>query len=51
MSFQNKYNAKGKPNKTKEKILNSIEKGIKQAIQIEKGKLKSTTLKQLLDAL
>jgi hypothetical protein len=35
----------------KNKILTSIEKGMKQVGQIEKGKLKSISLKQLLDAL
>ena len=32
-------------------ILKSIEKGLKQVQQIEKGKKKSISLKQLLDAL
>jgi hypothetical protein len=36
---------------SKEKVLNSIEKGMKQVNQIEKGKLKSISLNQLLDAL
>lgn len=35
----------------KEKILRGIEKGIKQVDSIEKGKLKSLSLKQLMDAL
>jgi PHD/YefM family antitoxin component YafN of YafNO toxin-antitoxin module len=35
----------------KEKILQSVEKGMKQVNKIEKGKLKSIPLKQLLDAL
>ena len=35
----------------KAKILASIEKGMKQVSQIEKGKRKSIPLKQLLDAL
>lgn len=35
----------------KNKILKSVEKGMKQVSQIEKGKLKSISLKQLLDAL
>ena len=42
-----------KNNKTtrKNKILESVEKGMKQVKQIEKGKLKSIPLKKLLDAL
>lgn len=42
-----------KNNKTtrKNKILKSVEKGMRQVSQIEKGKLKSISLKQLLDAL
>ena len=42
-----------KNNKTtsKNKIVKSVEKGMKQVSQIEKGKLKSISLKQLLDAL
>ena len=35
----------------KNKILNSIEKGLQQVQQIEKGKLKPVSLKQLLDEL
>ncbi len=35
----------------KSKILKSIERGLKQVNQIEKGKLKSIPFKQLLDAL
>lgn len=35
----------------KTKILKSVEKGMKQVNKIEKGKLKSIPLKQLLDAL
>jgi hypothetical protein len=35
----------------KETILKSVEKGMKQVNKIEKGKLKSIPLKQLLDAL
>ncbi|MES1217776.1 MAG: hypothetical protein ABUT20_19880 [Bacteroidota bacterium] len=35
----------------KTRILASVEKGMKQVNQIEKGKLKSIPLKQLLDAL
>jgi hypothetical protein len=35
----------------KTKILKSVEKGMLQVKQIEKGKLKSISLKQLLDAL
>lgn len=35
----------------KNKILDSIEKGMKQAAAMEKGKLKSISLKQLLDEL
>ena len=40
---------KNRSNKTR--ILKSVEKGMKQVKQIEKGKLKSIPLKQLLDAL
>ncbi len=36
---------------SKEKVLNSIEKGMKEVKRIEKGKLKSISLNQLLDAL
>ncbi len=36
---------------SKEKILSSIEKGMKQVNQIEKGKLTSISLNQLPDAL
>ena len=36
---------------SKEKILQGIENGMKQVSSIEKGKLKSISLKQLLDAL
>ncbi|MGI8584284.1 MAG: hypothetical protein ACR2KX_18990 [Chitinophagaceae bacterium] len=36
---------------SKEKILQGIEKGMKQVKSIEKGKLKSVSLNQLLDAL
>ncbi len=35
----------------KTKIMASVEKGMKQVNQIEKGKMKSIPLKQLLDAL
>jgi hypothetical protein len=35
----------------KSNVLRSIERGLKQVKQIEKGKLKSIPLKQLLDAL
>lgn len=35
----------------KTRILASVEKGMKQVKQIEKGKLKSISLKQLMDAL
>ncbi len=35
----------------KNKVLASIEKGMKQVNQIEKGKLKSISLKELLDAI
>ena len=35
----------------KNKILASVEKGMKQVKQIEKGKMKSIPLKRLLDAL
>lgn len=42
---------KGVSSRSKEKILSSIEKGMKQMKQIEKGKLKSISLNQLLDAL
>ena len=40
---------KGRSSKTR--ILKSVEKGMMQVKQIEKGKLKSIPLKQLLDAL
>ena len=42
---------KSKSHNTKSRILKSVEKGMKQVKQIEKGKLKSISLKQLLDAL
>ncbi|MBX9784835.1 MAG: hypothetical protein K2X48_16215 [Chitinophagaceae bacterium] len=42
---------KRKTSGSKSKILASIEKGMKQVQQIEKGKMKSIPLKQLLDAL
>jgi len=35
----------------KTRVLNSVEKGMLQVQEIEKGKLKSISLKQLLDAL
>ena len=35
----------------KSRVLNSVEKGMLQVKEIEKGKLKSISLKQLLDAL
>ncbi|WP_276502026.1 hypothetical protein [Terrimonas pollutisoli] len=41
---------KNKPD-AKSRILKSMEKGLKQVREIEKGKLKSIPLKQLLDAL
>ncbi len=41
----------GKPATSKEKILQNIEKGMKQVRSIEKGKLKFISLKQLLNAL
>ena len=40
-----------KRNAVGNKVLAGIEKGIKEVRQIEKGKLKSIPLKQLLDAL
>jgi len=40
-----------RPLPSKEKVLSSIEKGMRQVNQIEKGKLKSISLNQLLDAL
>lgn len=40
-----------KSRSNKSKILKSVEKGMKQVKQIENGKLKSISLKQLLDAL
>ncbi len=49
-----KITAKLKKTKTsngKSRILTSVEKGMKQVNEIEKGKLKSISLKQLLDAL
>jgi hypothetical protein len=36
---------------TKDNILKSMEKGMKQVSRIQKGKLKSIPLKKLLDAL
>ena len=42
---------KKKDRSSKTRILKSVEKGMKQVNQIEKGKLKSIPLKQLLDAL
>ena len=42
---------KKKADNKKTKILKSVEKGMLQVKQIEKGKLKSIPLKQLLDAL
>ncbi len=42
---------KTKTGSAKAKIIKSVEKGMKQVTQIEKGKLKSISLKQLLDAL
>ena len=42
---------KTKIRNTKSRILKSVEKGMKQVSQIEKGKLQSIPLKQLLDAL
>ena len=41
----------GGKSSSKAGILKSIEKGLKQVQQIEKGKKKSISLKQLLDAL
>ncbi len=42
---------KTKTRSNKASILKSIEKGMLQVKEIEKGKLKSISLKQLLDAL
>jgi hypothetical protein len=42
---------KRKTTSKKSKILGSIEKGLKQVTEIEKGKLKSIPLKELLNAL
>lgn len=42
---------KTKTRSNKTSILKSIEKGMLQVKEIEKGKLKSISLKQLLDAL
>jgi len=42
---------KKKKTSSKENILKSVEKGMKQVSQIEKGKLKSIPLKQLLNEL
>ena len=42
---------KNKSGTGKNKILKSVEKGMKQVNKIEKGKLKSIPLKQLLDVL
>lgn len=40
-----------KKDSPKKKILDSVEKGMKQVELIEKGKMKSVSVKQLLDAL
>jgi hypothetical protein len=40
-----------KSNKRKNKILRSLDKSLQQVNQIEKGKLKPLSLKQLLDEL
>lgn len=42
---------KRKTGNSKSRVLKSVERGLLQVKQIEKGKLKSVTLKQLLDAL
>ena len=42
---------KTKTSNGKSRILKSVEKGMIQVNEIEKGKLKSISLKQLLDAL
>ncbi len=42
---------KTKVRSNKTRILKSVEKGMLQVKEIEKGKLKSISLKQLLDAL
>jgi len=42
---------KSKSQNKKSRILKSVEKGMSQVKQIEAGKLKSISLKQLLDAL
>lgn len=42
---------KKKNRSNKARTLRSIEKGVRQVKQIEEGKLKSISLKQLLDAL
>jgi len=42
---------KSKAQSKKSRILKSVEKGMSQVKQIEAGKLKSISLKQLLDAL
>ena len=42
---------KTKKSISKSRVLNSVEKGMLQVKEIEKGKLKSISLKQLLDAL
>ncbi len=46
-----KQNSAKKGNAAAGKVLAGIEKGMKEVRQIEKGKLKSIPLKQLLDAL
>ena len=46
-----KHNSTKKRNATASKVLAGIEKGMKEVRQIEKGKLKSIPLKQLLDTL
>ena len=47
----NKKHLSSRHTASKEKILRGVEKGIKQVNDIEKGKIKSISLKQLLDAL
>ncbi|MEP7255884.1 MAG: hypothetical protein ABI666_08895 [Ferruginibacter sp.] len=46
-----RHNNSKKGNAAGNKVLAGIEKGMKEIRQIEKGKLKSIPLKQLLDAL
>jgi hypothetical protein len=48
--LKKRKHSKAKPD-DKSRILKSIEKGMKEVARIEKGKMKSIPVKQLLDAL